>query len=255
MDRLFVEGPSARRRFLDRLTLAHEPEHAPTAAAYDRAMRARNRLLADGGGDPAWLAAVERQMAETGVALAAARRELVARLQAQIDARPDTAFPHADLSLEGDLEAALTQRPAADVEDGFADALAAGRRRDAAAGRTLAGPHRSDLAADHRENAMPARLCSTGEQKALLAGLVLAHARLLAGAAGGRAAIVVLLDEVAAHLDAERRAALYDEAASLEAHVLMTGAEARLFADLGARAQRFAVEDGAVRERDMQDWR
>ncbi|MEL7028248.1 MAG: DNA replication/repair protein RecF [Pseudomonadota bacterium] len=246
MDRLFVEGPGGRRRFLDRLTLAHEPEHAPMASAFERAMRARQKLLNEGGGDETWLAALERQMAEAGVALAAARRELADRLQDKIDARPEGVFPHAEIAVEGDLERQLDQRPAADVEDAYVEALREGRRRDAAAGRTLSGPHRTDLVVRHRENDMPARLCSTGEQKALLVGLLLAHARLLSDAVGGAAAVAVLLDEIAAHLDDARRCALFDEVCALPAHCFMTGADLSLFDGLEDRAQFFEVRGAAA---------
>ncbi|MEM6851615.1 MAG: DNA replication/repair protein RecF, partial [Pseudomonadota bacterium] len=200
MDRLFVEAAGDRRRFLDRLTLAHEPAHGAAASTYERAMRSRQKLLNEGGADAAWLAALERQMAETGVALAAARRDFAQRLQAEIDQQPDGPFPHADIAIEDEWGAALgTAGGAAQIEDALAEALAEMRHRDTAAKRALRGPHRADFTARHRLKNAPARLCSTGEQKALLVGIMLAHVRLLQKTLS-RTVAVVLLDEVAAHL-------------------------------------------------------
>lgn len=219
MDRLFVEAAGERRRFLDRLTLALFPAHATHATRYEAAMRARNRLLAelaDGGRpDPAWLAALEAQMAEHGAAIDAARRELVALLAERLAAAPEGPFARAGLMLEG---------PPA---DDLAARLASGRRRDAAAGRALDGPHRADLAVTHLGKAQAAAMCSTGEQKALLLGIVLAHAELVAERR--QAAPVLLLDEVAAHLDPRRRAALFERLAG-RGQVWMTGTEPGLFA-------------------------
>jgi DNA replication and repair protein RecF len=217
MDRLFVEPASERRRFLDRLTLALAPAHAAHTTRYDAAMRARNRLLADArdsgiAPDGQWLGALEAQMAEHGAAVEAARRETVAMLSEAIAAAPDSAFARARLSLDN---------VAGDAPD-LAAALAAGRRRDAAAGRTLAGPHRADLAVTHVAKDQPAALCSTGEQKALLLGLVLAHGELVAARTGR--APVLLLDEVAAHLDPARRAALFERLAG-RGQVWLTGTE------------------------------
>ena len=231
MDRLFAASAGDRRRFLDRLVLALEPSHAHHAARYEAAMRARNKLLAEpDGADPAWLAALEAGMAEHGAALAEARARAVAALDERLEATPDDDFARASIALEG--------WPGGDL----ASELRANRGRDAAAGRATAGPHRQDLAVTHRAKAMPAAHCSTGEQKALLLGLVLAHAELVADRRG--APPLLLLDEVAAHLDPRRRAALF---ARLEARgqVWLTATESALFDGIGD-ASRFHVENGAV---------
>lgn len=244
-DRLFMEGAGERRRFLDRMTLTHDPAHARAAADYETAMRQRQRLLDDGCRDDRWLAALETQMAEAGVAVASARREMASALSAAAVA--EGPFPAADIALDGEIEAALANAPAADVEDEFAARLKAGRAADAAAGRALAGPHRSDLLVAHRDKAMPARACSTGEQKALLIGLVLANVRALSLGAGGPP-LILLLDEIAAHLDEDRRAALYGILHALGVQCVMTGADASLFSGWGGRAQAFSVSNGFVRE-------
>lgn len=246
-DRLFMDGASERRRFLDRMALARDAAHGRAAQDYEKAMRQRQRLLDEGRRDDAWLSALEAQMATAGVAIAAARRETVGALAAADVS--GGAFPAADIALEGLLEAALETAAAADVEDDFADRLRAGRRADAEAGRALAGPHRSDLLVVHVENGRPARLCSTGEQKALLIGLVLANANALALArtyAGRAAPLVLLLDEIAAHLDEDRRAALFDILDELGFQTFMTGTDASLFAAWGDRAQRLSVDDGVI---------
>ncbi|BCH05745.1 DNA replication and repair protein RecF [Mesorhizobium sp. 131-3-5] len=245
MDALFT-GPAAdRRRFLDRLVLAIDPGHGQRALDYEKAMRSRNRLLTDGSRDDRWFEAIETQMAETGVAIAAARAELVRLLAAMIDRLPDTGpFPQADISLSGDLEAKVSSAPAVDVEERFRRALAGGRDRDRAAGRTLEGPHRSDLLVRHRPKAMPAELCSTGEQKALLVGIVLSHAR-LTGEMSGMTPIL-LLDEIAAHLDGGRRAALFSILEELNCQAFMTGTDAALFSSLKGRAQFLTVDHGTV---------
>nr|WP_315472012.1 DNA replication/repair protein RecF [uncultured Sphingomonas sp.] len=229
MDRLFVEPAGERRRFLDRLTLALVPAHAQHAARYEAAMRARTRLLtADEPADPQWLSALEAQMAQHGAALDAARRETVAALGVRLADQPDGPFARAALLLEG--------------WGGTADELLAdlrhGRARDAAAGRALAGPHRADLAVTHLGKGQAAALASTGEQKALLLGIVLAHAELVASRTGH--APILLLDEVAAHLDPLRRAALFDRLAG-HGQVWMTGTEPALFAAIGADATRIAL--------------
>jgi len=245
MDALFT-GPAAdRRRFLDRLVLAIDPGHGQRALAYEKAMRGRNRLLTDGSRDDRWFEAIEIQMAETGVAIAAARAELVRLLAAMIDRLPDTGpFPQADISLSGDLEAEVSAAPAVDVEERFRRALADGRDRDRAAGRTLEGPHRSDLLVRHRPKAMPAELCSTGEQKALLVGIVLSHARLTGEMSG--LTPILLLDEIAAHLDGGRRAALFSILEELNCQAFMTGTDAALFSSLQGRAQFLTVDHGTV---------
>ncbi len=246
MDRLFVEGKSERRGFLDRLALALAPEHAHHAARYEAAMRQRNRILAEEGmPDAGWLGALEARMAEHGAAIDAARRETVAALGERLAAQAEGPFARAGLALDGWSGDA----------DALARALAEGRRRDAAAGRTLAGPHRADLlvthlgkpvpsmAGGHAEGGQPAHLCSTGEQKALLLGLVLGHADLVAERTGR--APILLLDEVAAHLDPSRRAALFARLAGV-GQVWMTGTEAELFEGLPGRASWFEVADGRV---------
>lgn len=243
MDRLFLDGASERRHFIDRLVMGFDPSHGTRVNAYERALRERNRLLADGVSDDAWLGGLEAQMAEHGVAVAAARVDTLARLKGAIEAANETHFPRAGLALEGTLEAALADRPAIDVEGEFAHRLKASRVRDAGAGRALEGPHRSDLMVRYRSRDLDARLCSTGEQKALLIGIVLANARLLA--AQGTSPLL-LLDEIAAHLDEERRGALFGEIVGLGLQAFMTGTDPMLFEKLGADAQSFDVARGAV---------
>lgn len=235
MDRLWIEGSEGRRRFLDRMVLTFVPAHAEAALTYEKAMRERNRLLKDQVRDPHWYAALEAQMAEAGAALAANRRQALARL-AGVQGGAETAFPAADLTL-------VDGEGGAPVEDiaALAEALAAGRARDMAAGRTLIGPHRADLDVTFRAKGTPAASSSTGEQKALLIALVLANARALRAELG--APPVLLLDEIAAHLDAGRRAALFDELCALGAQSFMTGTGAELFAGLGRRAAWLEVCD------------
>ena len=249
MDALFTGPAGDRRRFLDRLVLAIDPGHGQRALDYEKAMRGRNRLLAEGSRDGAWFDAIETQMAETGVAMAAARAELVRLLAAMIERLPATGpFPQADIGLEGVLESEVATMPAIDVEERFRRALAEGRLRDRAAGRTLDGPHRSDLLVRHRPKDMPAELCSTGEQKALLVGIVLSHARLTGEMSGMTP--VLLLDEIAAHLDAGRRAALFAILEELNCQTFMTGTDAALFSSLAGRAQFLTVDHGTVRSDD-----
>ena len=245
MDGLFTGPASERRRFLDRLVLTIDPAHGRRALDYEKAMRGRNRLLAENARDAAWFSAIEAQMAETGAAIAAARFEMVRLLKAMIERAPDTGpFPKADLALSGMLEEGLAAGASLDAEEAFRRRLAEGRERDRAAGRTLEGPHRSDLLARHRPKDMPAELCSTGEQKALLVGLVLSHARLTGEIAG--MAPVLLLDEIAAHFDHRRRAALFDILEDLGCQVFMTGTERDLFSALEGRAQFLSVSGGTV---------
>jgi DNA replication and repair protein RecF len=245
MDGLFT-GPAAdRRRFLDRMVLAIDAAHGHRVAEYEKAMRGRNRLLSEEGSDNRWLAAIETQMAELGTAIAAARTELMRLVTAMIDRLPEgSPFPTADVGLDGLLEAGTQTMPAVDVEERFRRALAEGRARDRAAGRTLDGPHRTDLVVRHRPKDMPAALCSTGEQKALLIGLVLAHARLTGELTG--IAPVILLDEIAAHLDEGRRAALFSIIDDLGGQAFMTGTDRALFSSLGDRAQFLTVSAGTV---------
>jgi DNA replication and repair protein RecF len=245
MDSLFTGPAGDRRRFLDRMVLAIDASHGQRALDYEKAMRGRNRLLADNSRDGAWFEAIETQMAETGVAIAAARAELVRLLAAMIERLPgEGPFPQADIALDGDLESRVGSLPAVDVEEEFRQALATGRERDRAAGRTLAGPHRSDLVVRHRPKAMPADLCSTGEQKALLVGIVLSHARLTAEISGMTP--ILLLDEIAAHLDAGRRAALFSILEDLNCQSFMTGTDAALFSSLEGRAQFLTVDHGTA---------
>ena len=245
MDGLFTGPPADRRRFLDRAVLAIDKTHGTRAGAFERAMRGRNRLLAEPSPDPRWLDAIETEMAELGVAIAAARREwagLTASMLAEAEASGP--FPAAIVALSGSLEEALERLPASAVEDGYRRQLRDERPRDAAAGRTLAGPHRSDLIVRHGPKDMPAESCSTGEQKALLVGLVLAQARLVAKLTGETP--IVLLDEIAAHLDAMRREALFAMLTVLGCQAFMTGTDAGVFAPLGDDAQGLAVADGNV---------
>ena len=230
MDRLWIEGAEGRRRFLDRATLSFEPLHAEAVLTYEKAMRERNRLLKDMVRDPHWYTAIEAQMAEAGAAIQTNRHRTIAELTAAQEAAT-TAFPTATLAL-------TSPDPA---PDDLQSALADNRSRDMAAGRTLIGPHRADLHAVYADKGVPAKDCSTGEQKALLISLILANGRALARDFG--APPILLLDEVAAHLDAARRAALYDEICGLGAQAFMTGTGPELFAELGPRAQYLEVTD------------
>mgnify|MGYP000064821976 CR=1 FL=1 len=244
-DRLFVEGASERRRFFDRLVLSDVPTHGKAVQAYEAAMRQRTRLLQEGQGDEAWLAGLERSMAEQGVQVAQARHQTLMRLQTDIDTRPDGAFPKARLRLLGEVEAAIAaHEPPEAVQEQTQARLRQGRYRDAAAGRALEGVHRSDLEVIHAPSSRPAAECSTGEQKALLIGLVLARVRTAQDEFNLKP--LVLLDEACAHLDAARRGALADEICDLEAQVFMTGVEANLFSDFADRAQGFLVKPGQI---------
>ncbi len=241
-DRLFLEGAGERRRFFDRLVFAGLPRHAAHAGAYDKAQRERMRLLVDGPADAAWLDALEARMAEAGALMADARATTLSALQAEIDGRGERPFPQAALSLTGEWEQmAGAGASIADVEGKLAAALAAARDRDAAAGRALTGPHRGDLAVIHAEKDRPAAECSTGEQKALILNLVLAQAARLARAESAPAPIL-LLDEVAAHLDRRRRAALFDEITAMGLQAFLTGTDEHLFEDLRGRAQGVRVD-------------
>ena len=245
MDGLFSASPGERRRFLDRLVLAVDAEHGTRVSAMERALRGRNKVLENGWrADPSWLDAIEREVASLGVAVAAARSDTVARLGVLLAERRDAAFPWAGVSLVGEVECLCVDRPALEVEDRFRALLKANRGADAAAGRALIGPQAADLAVRHGPKDVEAGLCSTGEQKALLIGLVLAHARLVADLSG--IAPVILLDEIAAHLDAARRAALYAELAALPGQVWMTGADAHAFVGVDRDALRLRVTPGCV---------
>ena len=236
MDGLFLGPASERRRFLDRLVLAVDATHASRVSALERALRSRNRLLENREADAHWLDAAEHEIAEIAVAVAAARAETVRRLAAALAARRDArfGFPSAEIALEGWMEVMVLTHPAVEVEDRYRAMLKENRARDAAAGRTLEGPHLSDLVVHYREKAIAASNASTGEQKALLIGLVLAHAA-LAGEMTGSAP-VILLDEVVAHLDPDRRAALFDALDRIGSQVWMSGADPLAFAVIGSRA-------------------
>ncbi len=244
MDRLFVVSAGDRRRFIDRLVYGFDAAHAGRVGSYEQAMRERARLLREGRGDASWLAALEAQMAEHGVAIAAARVEAAARLDAatRLGVGP---FPRAAVAVAGTVEDCLDTVPALAAEDRLRGLLRDNRGRDAETGGAFDGPHKSDLAVHHVDRDMPAALCSTGEQKALLLALVLAHARL--HAVDRQVAPVLLLDEVAAHLDAERREALYDEIYALGAQAWLSGTDAALFEAFGARARRYRVENATIR--------
>jgi DNA replication and repair protein RecF len=245
-DRLFLEGAGERRRFFDRLTFAAEPGHAETAATYEKALRERQRLLEGGPDDPAWLGALEGRMAEAGAALSLARVRALEALQQEINARADRAFPQASLDLSGEWEGLAQQgMSAAEIEGRLAGALARGRERDRAAGRALTGPHRCDLTVVHRDKGRPAAECSTGEQKALILNLVLAQAARLSRAEFDPNPIL-LLDEVAAHLDRFRRAALFDEITALGLQAFLTGTDEALFLDLKGRAMGVGVDAGQL---------
>lgn len=243
MDRLFREGASARRRFLDRLVYGFDPAHAGRVTAYEQAMRERTRLFAEGRGDDAWLTALEETMATRGIAIAAARLEMVHRLSRALAAATGP-FPGVALSVVGTVEEWLGSQPALAAEDRLKAALRSARRQDEQSGATSVGPHRSDLAARHLAKDMPAAYCSTGEQKAMLIAIVLAEARLQAAERG--VAPLLLLDEVAAHLDEERRRALFDVICALPGQTWMTGTDTALFAPLGDRAQHFSVAEAMV---------
>jgi DNA replication and repair protein RecF len=247
MDRLFQDGASGRRRFIDRMVFGFDPEHANRLAAYEQALRGRQRLLRDHVDDAAWLSVLEETMASSGVALAAARRETVAKLDAALDSGDATAslpFPRAGLDLAGEVETWLSEGPALEAEDRLRAALAAARARDRSAGRTDHGPHRSDLRVRHVDKDMPAARCSTGEQKALLIAIVLAHAQLLTLDRG--ATPVLLLDEVAAHLDDGRRAGLAARILELGAQAWLTGTDERLFDGFRGAGQFLQVADATV---------
>ncbi len=241
-DRLFLEGAADRRRFLDRLVFAAEPAHAVHVAAYEKALRERLKLLTEGPADPAWLDALEARLAEAGALMAAARARTLAALQVEIDGRGERPFPAANLSLTGEWEALATGgADLAEIEARLGPALKAGRDRDTAAGRSLTGPHRGDLMVIHAEKDRPAAECSTGEQKALILNLVLAQSARLALAPDAPSPIL-LLDEVAAHLDSGRRAALFDEIEALGLQAFLTGTDDHLFEALAGRAQGLRVD-------------
>ncbi len=249
MDGLFLGAASERRRFFDRLVLAIDSEHSARVSALDRSLRSRNRLLEVRNYDDHWCDAIERETAELAVAVAAMRGQTAARLAAMLRARgQDSTFPAAEIALDGWMENALMSEPATAVEDRYREILRAGRARDAIAGRTLDGPHLTDLQVIYAPKNTPARDASTGEQKALLIGLVLAHAGLVSEMTG--ITPLLLLDEVVAHLDPRRRAALFDELSKLGAQVWMTGADPAAFADIGPSGEIFGVDAGQISSRN-----
>lgn len=250
MDGLFAGAASERRRFFDRLVLSIDSEHSARVSALDRALRSRNRLLEVRNFDDHWCDAIERETAELAVAVAASRGQTLARLAAMLRGRgAQSAFPSAEIALDGWMENALINEPATAVEDRYREILRQGRARDAAAGRTLDGPHLTDLQVIYAPKNMPARDASTGEQKALLIGLVLAHANLVAEMTG--IIPLLLLDEVVAHLDPNRRKALFAELLTLGSQVWMTGADPAAFADIGAQGEIFEVEAGNIAPRGL----
>lgn len=245
MDRLFAGPASDRRRFLDRLVSAIDPEHGARILVFEKVMRERNLLLEDTRADVAWMASLEAHMAEAAVAIAAARLTGLEALGRHLaGARQESSFPWGEAAVEGEIEALVAAMPAVRAEDEYRKMLRDSRRADAAARRTLRGPHRSDLAVVHGPKQMAAGLCSTGEQKALLIGLILAQARAVKEAGG--MAPVLLLDEVAAHLDRSRRIGLFEALAALGSQSWMTGTDASLFEGAGPEATVFHVEDGNV---------
>ncbi len=251
MDGLFTGPAGDRRRFLDRLILCFDPSYRTRVSQFERAMRQRNRLLESDATSATLFDGLELQMAELGVAIAAARMEAVRQIEATIDARrhasPGSPFPWATLAIEGTIEVWLCEMSALDAEEAYRRALGHGRARDRAAKRTLEGPHRSDLIVGHGPKSMPAKLCSTGEQKALLINLVLAHAALVGGRKQG-AAPILLLDEIVAHLDISRRTALFNEIISLETQAWLTGTDRQAFEPILSEAQLFFVEDAEIVE-------
>lgn len=246
MDGLFLGPAGERRRFLDRLAFAINVEHSSRVLALERALRSRNRLLEDGESDSRWLDAVEHEIAELAVAIAAVRSECIDRLSIEIEAAhdPDSLFPSAKLSIDGWMETAVKEQPAIEIEDRYRKILRDTRERDRAAGRTLDGPHRSDLALFHKSKNIPAARASTGERKALLVGIIVSHARLVAAVHGF--APVMLLDDVLAFLDEARRAALFSVLACFDAQIFMTGVDAAPFSKLASHAEWFCITPGKV---------
>src|ERR1700691_1848313 len=247
MDTLFVGAPSERRRFLDRLALAVDAEHSSRVNALERSLRSRNRLLEESRPDAHWLDAVEHETAELAVAVAGQRVETVRRLEAVLASRRASAFPPAEIALDGWMEKLIPEHPAIEIEERYRAVLRDNRARDAAAGRTSDGPHLTDLKVTYAHKGIAAADSSTGEQKALLIGLVLAHGRLIAEMTGF--APILLLDEIVAHLDPARRAALHGELAQLGGQVWMTGADPALFAEVGDDAMIIEVASGRLEPR------
>lgn len=247
MDRLFLDSSGGRRRFFDKLIFAFDASHAGRVTRYENAMASRSKLLREGQNDPSWLKSLESQMAETGVAIAAARLDFLTRLQRACDLaheNEETFFPKAALSLSGTVEELLSKTPAVEVEEMFAYQLSQSRVRDVETGGAATGPHKGDLVVKYKAKNMHADQCSTGEQKALLIGIILAHARLMRAERGTPP--ILLLDEVAAHLDEKRRAALFDLLLDLGGQVWMTGTDESSFDAARAHAQFWAVQSGQI---------
>lgn len=245
MDGLFTGSASDRRRFLDRMVLSIDPSHGRRVLDFEKVMRSRNRLLLDGNTNNGWFDALETQMAELATAIAAARIDVIRLLDGGKESDSHDVFPHPLLVIEGLLEQALINQSAIDVEEYYRQKLHDGRPLDRAAGRTLEGPHRSDMKVFYAQKNMPAALCSTGEQKSLLMGLILAHAKITAQISG--MAPILLLDEMAAHLDEQRRVALFNILDELGGQSFMTGTDRQLFSALDDRAEFFEISDGALR--------
>ena len=245
MDGLFTGSASDRRRFLDRMVLSIDPSHGRRVLDFEKVMRSRNRLLLDGNTNNGWFDALETQMAELATAIAAARIDVIRLLDGGKESDSRDVFPHPILVIEGLLEQALINQSAIDVEEHYRQKLHDGRSLDRAAGRTLEGPHRSDMKVFYAQKNMPAALCSTGEQKSLLMGLILAHAKITAQISG--MAPILLLDEMAAHLDEQRRIALFNILDELGGQSFMTGTDRQLFSALDDRAEFFEISDGALR--------
>lgn len=247
MDRLFIDSAGGRRRFFDKLVFTFDPGHAGRVTRYENAMSQRSKLLREGGADTAWLTALESQMAQTGVAISAARLEFALQLQKacdSVESAEEKFFPKSRLSLIGTSEELLTRLPAVEVEDMLTYQLSASRPRDSETGGAASGPHKSDFSVMFAAKNMPADHCSTGEQKALLIGIILAHARLMAAERGD--VPVLLLDEIAAHLDEQRRAALFDRLVHIGGQVFMTGTDDSLFSACRNQARFFTVEQARI---------
>lgn len=247
MDRLFLEGASSRRQFLDRMIFAFDPSHSGRVRRYENAMRQRSKLLQEPHPDVVWLSSLESQMAETGIAIAAARLDFVTRLQSacvSADAEEENYFPKAHLTAKGTIENLLQNMPAIEVEKAFTYQLEQSRSQDTIVGGAATGPHKSDMDVIYQSKNMPASQCSTGEQKALLIGLVLAHGRMMMAERG--APPILLLDEIAAHLDEARRMALFERLSALGGQVWMTGTDVVLFQDIAQKAQFFTIDSAQI---------
>lgn len=245
LDRLFTGPAAERRKFFDRFVTGFDPAHSARTSRFEKAMRERNKLLEKNIMDDVWLAGIEGQMAEQAVAIAAARREVALHLSALLEAGSQSAFPFARIAMEGDLEQLIGEKSAIEVEDIYLQKLKDNRSIDQQSGRTQFGPHKSDLLAWHGSKGIEAKKCSTGEQKALLIALLLAHAKLVTQVAGD-AVLIMLLDEITAHLDANRRAALFEELGDLNAQLFMTGTDRELFSAITETSNVFEIGDGKV---------